>query len=309
VPDLSIIILTYNTCDLTRDCVAAALADAAYSCLEVEIIVVDNASTDGTAAALRAAFPTANVIVNPSNLGFGRGNNVGLAAAAGRYLLLLNSDAFVQLGSLRALVEFMDAHPDAGACGPMLLNSDGTLQPSGRSLPSVWSVFVGMTKFYRLWKRNFYLERGRDYRQAARVGEISGAVLLVRREVYERLGGFDPNFFIYYEDVDWCKRMNVVGYAIYYVPTAQVTHLWQGTSQSVSQLAYQAGQDSLRYYFAKHHGLLTQRLIQIMLLMKEGCGIVIYTLRHDSDQRRFHQRMLANVNSPLPYPTARRVKE
>ena len=308
MPDLSIIILTYNTRDLTHDCVAAALADVARSRLAVEIIVVDNASTDGTAAALRVAFPAVNVIVNVSNLGFGRGNNIGLAAATGRYLLLLNSDAFVRPGALRALVDFMDAHPEAGACGPMLLNPDGTLQPSGRSLPSVWSVFVGMTKLYRLWKRDFYLERGRDYRQVARVGEISGAALLVRREVYERLGGFDPNFFIYYEDVDWCQRINEAGYAIYYVPTAQVLHHWQGTSQSVSQLAYQAGQASLRYYFAKHHGPRAQRLIQIMLLLKEGCGIVVYTLRHDSDQRRFHQRMFANVKSPLPYHAARRVK-
>src|SRR5512135_2508392 len=154
MPDLSVIILTYNTCDLTRDCVMAALADAGRSRLDVEIIVVDNASSDETVATLRGAFPAVNVIVNASNLGFGRGNNVGLAAATGRYLLLLNSDAFVQPGALRALVEFMDAHPDAGACGPMLLNLNGTLQPSGRSLPNVWSVFVGMTKIYRLWKHD-----------------------------------------------------------------------------------------------------------------------------------------------------------
>jgi GT2 family glycosyltransferase len=299
MPDLSVVILTYNTCDLTHDCVAATLADAARSRLEVEIIVVDNASADDTAATLRAAFPTVNVIVNTSNLGFGRGNNVGLAAATGRYLLLLNSDAFVQPDALQALVEFMDAHPNAGACGPMLLNPDRTLQPSGRSLPSVWSVFVGMTKIYRLWKRDLYLERGRDYRQVARVGEISGAALLVRREVYTRLGGFDPNFFMYYEDVDWCKRINEAGYVIYYVPMAQVVHRWRATSRSVSALAYQAGQDSLRYYFAKHHGVLAQRAIQLLLVSKEAIGIIVGGLRRDRQGRQLHQRALRQVFQPL----------
>ncbi len=299
MPDLSVIILTYNTCDLTRDCVTAALADAGRSRFDVETIVVDNASSDETVATLRGAFPAVNVIGNASNLGFGRGNNVGLAAATGRYLLLLNSDALVQPGALRALVEFMDAHPDAGACGPMLLNLDGTLQPSGRSLPNVWSVFVGTTKIYRLWKRDLYLERGRDYQQVARVGEISGAALLVRHEVYAQLGGFDPNFFAYYEDVDWCKRINEAGYVIYYVPTAQVMHRWQATSRSVSTLAYQAGQDSLRYYFAKHHSRVAQRCIQLMLAGKETIGIAAGWLRRDRQARQFHQQVLRRVFQPL----------
>lgn len=299
MPDLSIIILTYNTCDLTRDCVAAALAEAARSHFEVEIIVVDNASTDETMATLRAAFPAVDVIVNASNLGFGRGNNVGLVAAAGRYLMLLNSDAFLQPGALRALVEFMDAHPDAGACGPMLLNADGTLQPSGRSLPSVWSIFVGMTKLYRLWQRDLYLERGRDYHQVKQVGEISGAALLVRRTVYEQVGGFDPNFFVYYEDVDWCKRIDEAGYAIYYVPTAQVVHRWRTTSQAVSALAYQAGQDSLRYYFAKHHGRLAQRCIRLLLAGKEIVSVLVAWLRRDRTARQLHQQTLRRVFQPL----------
>jgi hypothetical protein len=299
MPDLSVIILTYNTCDLTRDCVAAALADAARSHLDVEIIVVDNASADETVATLRAAFPSVDVIVNDRNLGFGRGNNVGLAAATGRYLFLLNSDAFVQPGALRALVEFMDAHADAGACGPLLLNADGALQPSGRSLPSVWRIFVGMTKLYRLWQRDLYLERGRDYRQVARVGEISGAALLVRREVYQQLGGFDPKFFIYYEDVDWCRRINEAGYAIYYVPQAQVIHRWQVTSRSMSALAYQAGQDSLRYYFAKHHSRPAQFAIRLMLAGKEVVSVLVAGLRRDTAARRLHQQALRRVFQPL----------
>jgi GT2 family glycosyltransferase len=131
------------------------------------------------------------------------------------------------------------------------------------------------------------------------VGEISGAALLIRREVYARLGGFDPNFFMYYEDVDWCKRINEAGYAIYYVPTAQVMHYWKGTSRSVSTLAYQAGQDSLRYYFAKHHGLIAQRSVQLMLAGKEVIGIAASWLRRDRQAQRLHGQALRRVFQPL----------
>jgi hypothetical protein len=305
--DLSAIILSYNTQALTCACVKSVLADASHLSHTIEIIVVDNASTDDTAATLRREFPTVHVIVNATNLGFARGNNIGLAAAQGRYLLLLNSDTEVQPGALGALIEFMEAHPEAGACGPQLLNPDGTVQPSGRSLPSVWSVLVGMTKIYWLWKRDFYAEGGRNYQQVRQVGEVSGAALLVRREVYHRVGGLDPNFFAYYEDVDWCKRIGEAGFAVYYVPAARIVHHWKSTSQSVSELPYRAGQNSLRYYFVKHHGPLAQCLIQIMLAGKEIAYTVVCALRRDDDQRRFHQRMLANLKRQLP-PSARRTK-
>ena len=305
-PDLSVIILTYNTRDLTRACVQSVLADAAASQYVVEIIVVDNASTDGTAALLREEFAGVRVIVNDTNLGFACGNNVGLEAARGRYLFLLNSDTKVRAGALAALIEFMDDHADAGACGPMLLNEDGSLQPSGRALPSVWSVFVGMTRLYRLWKRDFYAQRGRDYGRVARVGEVSGAALLVRREVYRHVGGLDPHIFAYYEDVDWCKRIGDAGHSIYYVPTAKVMHRWRGSSRAVSELAYRSGQDSQRYYFAKHHGPLAHALIQLLLAGKELALIAVHALRRNRQARRFHQQMLANLFTELGVPPEQR---
>jgi GT2 family glycosyltransferase len=295
VPDLSVIVLTFNTRSLTRACLQALHADAADTAYAIEVLVVDNGSTDDTAAMVRDEFPAARTIAIDTNLGFARGNNIGLAAARGRYLFLLNSDTEVQPGALAALIDFMDAHPDAGACGPMLLNGDGSLQPSGRELPSVGSVFLGMTKLYRLWGRDFYRQRGRDYRQPARVGEISGAALLVRREAYERVGGLDPNFFAYFEDTDWCKRIGEAGFAIYYTPSARVVHHWQGSSRRIPELVYRAGQDSLRYYFAKHHGPAARRLIQVLLAAKELLLIALRTFQGDREGRRFHQRMLANA--------------
>jgi N-acetylglucosaminyl-diphospho-decaprenol L-rhamnosyltransferase len=304
--DLSVVVVTYNSRDLTLACAASVLADQQPGTpvrpLEVELIVVDNGSSDGTAAALHQAMPQARVLAQPTNLGFAGGNNAGLAAARGRYLLLLNSDTEVRPGALAALAAFMDAHPDAGACGPMLLNPDGSLQPTGRDLPTVGSLFLDMTKLYRLWKRDLYAQPGRDYTQVAVVEELSAAAFLVRRSVYEQVGGLDTGYFFYYEDVDYCKRIGDAGYRIYYVPTAQVMHQWQGTSQNVSILAYRAGQDSLRYYFRKHHGRLAGAAVQAMLAGKESVLLLASAVRRNRTGVLLHRQMLRRALAPLEPP-------
>jgi GT2 family glycosyltransferase len=296
--DLSVIVVTYNSRALTLACAASVEAQRGRG-LEIELIVVDNASTDGTAAALCAAYPHARVLSQPSNLGFARGNNVGLAAACGRLLLLLNSDTEVRPGAFSVLTSFMDAHPEAGACGPMLLNPDGTLQPSGRDLPALWSLFLDMTKLYRLRRRDLYGQGSRDYTAVAAVGELSAAALLVRRSVYQQVGGLDPNFFAYYEDVDWCKRIGAAGWRIYYVPQAEVMHHWQGTSRQVSTLAYRAGQDSVRYYFRKHHGPFTSLAVQALLAAKETALLFACALRGNRSAVLLHRQMLRRALSPL----------
>lgn len=295
-PDLSVIVLTHNTRELTLACARSAAAD----CLEAELIIVDNASTDGTAEALASQMPRARVLRNAENVGFARGNNAGLAAARGRHLMLLNSDTIVHPGALGALVRFMDAHADAGACGPMLLNQDDSLQPSGRPLPNAWRLFVDMSRLYRLQRRDMFAQAGRDYSRIARVGELSGAALLIRRAVYERVGGLDPELFAYYEDVDLCKRIGDAGYAIYYVPEARVTHLWAGTSRATPEAAYRAGQDSARRYFRKHHGPVSQAAVQLMLAGKECALASANAVRGRRERATFHGRMLRRALSPLP---------
>jgi GT2 family glycosyltransferase len=300
--DLSVIVVTYNSRALTLACIASLRAAQAQSPLVVEIIVVDNGSSDGTAPALATAAPQARILVQPTNQGFAAGNNAGLTAAEGRYLLLLNSDTEVRAGALDVLVAFMDAHPEAGACGPMLLNPDGTLQPSGRDLPTLRSLFLDMTRLYRLWRRDLYAQPGRDYTQVAAVGELSAAALLVRRSVYEQVGGLDTQFFFYYEDVDWCKRIGDAGYCICYVPQARVMHHWQGTSRTVSTLAYRAGQDSLRRYFRKHHGRLGAFAVQALLAGKETTLLLRSALRGDQSGVLLHRQMLWRAATPLAVP-------
>lgn len=296
--DLSIVILTYNTRLLTERCLASieAYPSAPYS---IETVLVDNASADGTAEIVHQRFPAVRLVRNLTNEGFARGNNAGLAVAEGRYLMLLNSDTEVMPGTLTELIRFMDAHPEVGACGPMLLNVDGSLQPSGRPLPTLWRVFVDMSNLYRLWKSDLYLERNRNYSRPALVGELSGAALLVRRTCYEECGGLDPAFFAYYEDVDWCKRIGDAGWLIYYVPLAKVIHVWQGTSRHVSERAYRAGQDSLRYYFHKHHGRMAAWVVQAMLVGKELFRIAIGCIQFRFPAVAFHWKMLRGVLGSL----------
>lgn len=297
--DLSVIILSFNTRRLTLACVASVLADAATSSLQVEVIVVDNASTDDTVLALREQQPAVRVIEMHDNAGFSRGNNAGFAIAQGRYLLALNSDTLVQPGALRELVAFMDAHPDAGVCGPMLLNEDRSLQPSGRPLPTVWSLFIDMTRLYRLRRTTVFAEAKRDYTQSQKVGEVSGAALLIRRSLYQQIGGFDERIFAYYEDVDLCKRAHEAGFAVYYVPAAKITHLWKRSSKAVPELVYRVTQDSTRYYFRKHHGAAAHAIVQVMLACKELLLWMAGVIR-GSAEASLHRRMLARALSPLP---------
>lgn len=297
--DLSVIILSYNTRQLTLACVESVLADAAAGELKHEVVVVDNGSSDDSANVLRNAQPTVKVIEMRENLGFSRGNNAGFTVAQGRHLLALNSDTLVQPGALRALVDFMDIHPDAGICGPMLLNEDGTLQPSGRPLPSVRSLFVDMTRLYRLQRKSVFVDAGRDYAQTQKVGEVSGAALLIRRSLYKQIGGFDEKIFAYYEDVDLCKRAHDAGCAVYYVPAAQITHLWGRSSKTVPELVYGVTQDSTRYYFRKHHGALAHAAVQAMLAGKEILLWAASTARRSTDAQ-LHRRMLIRALSPLP---------
>ncbi|MGQ9501273.1 MAG: glycosyltransferase family 2 protein, partial [Anaerolineae bacterium] len=294
-PVVSVIIVTFNTCELTRLCIESVLVDSVGVDGLIEIIVVDNASTDGTVAMIAQLFPAVKRIVNTENVGYAKACNIGMQAASGRYLLLLNSDVQVQLGALKALVHFMEVHPEAGACGPKLLNEDRTLQPSGRPLPSFWSVALAMTRAYRLWKRDLYIQLGRDYDQVMRVGEISGAAIMVRREVYQQVGGLDERFFAYYEDVDWCKRIGEAGYKIYYVPEAQVIHRWRGTGSSMPEVAYLAGLRSLRYYFAKHHSRVAQVGIQLLLAGKELVMLAAAASHRRQSELRFHWQMMREV--------------
>lgn len=210
--DLSIIILNWNTRDLLEKCLRSL--ECPQPAITFEVIVVDNASEDDSRDMVAREFPQFQLVFNKKNLGFGAGNNVAIPQSQGRYVLFLNSDTIVMDGALTALVRFGDAHPDIGVIGPKLLNGDGSLQYSCRRFPNLAAGFFRNTPLGRLFPNNRfasdYLMQDWDHATPRDVDWVSGAALMIRREVLDVIGGFDEEYYMYCEDVDLCRRAGLV---------------------------------------------------------------------------------------------------
>jgi GT2 family glycosyltransferase len=224
--DLSICIPTLQAKDLLRECLRSIYAQTRCA---FEIIVVDNASRDGTVEMLRAEFPAVRVIVNATNVGFAKAMNQALRVSQGRYALLLNNDTVVLSNALDRLVAFADAHAEIGICGPKILNRDGTLQKQcRRSYATPWDLFCYFSGLSTLFPRSplfaRYLMTYRDEDETHPADAISGACMLIRRAVLEQIGWLDERFFAYQEDTDYCLRAQRAGWRVYYYPEAQIIH-------------------------------------------------------------------------------------
>jgi N-acetylglucosaminyl-diphospho-decaprenol L-rhamnosyltransferase len=262
-PDLSMIIVNWNTAEALAECLTAVIADCRMPNAEskignrksaIEIIVVDNASTDGSAERVRRGFPQVTLIANSQNMGFAAASNQGLRLARGRYLLLLNPDTVPRPGALAALVAFMDAHPEAGIAGPRLLYADGSLQSSGRPCPTLASELRDILALYRLTGGERFWGHGRDNSRVQEADSISGACLLIRRETMEEIGLLDEGYFLYFEETDWCLRAWQHGWKVYYVPQAEVVHhSMLSTKQRVEPRLVEIYFHSRMHYFRKHH--------------------------------------------------------
>ncbi|MGE5297471.1 MAG: glycosyltransferase family 2 protein [Solirubrobacterales bacterium] len=253
--DLSILIVTWNTRDILLECLESIGQHAPQRAYE--IIVVDNASTDGTVESLRR-FPEIRVIANSRNCGFAAGNNQGLQASSGRYVLLLNPDTIVHPRSLEALCDFMDRNEDVAACGPRLLNADGTLQPSARRFPTFRGALYRYTPLrslgiFRSHYRRWLMKDFRHDRQTD-VDQLMGSALLLRKSWVERVGPLDEQFFLYFEEVDLCRRIKQAGGRIVFTPEAVITHLGGRSSRQVPVEKSLMAMESLLRYFRKHRG-------------------------------------------------------
>lgn len=278
--DLSVVILSWNVRDLLRQCLESVLSSQPSAAsqagpathlapLTTEIIVVDNASTDGSVDMVRAEFPGVHVIVNAVNRGYTGGNNDGIAAAAGRYILILNPDTRVLGDALQAMVAYADAHPEVGALGPQLLNPDGSTQSSRRRFPTLVTALFESTWLQSLAPRGvlshyYVLDRADDAVQE--VDWLTGACLLVRRQVIQQVGGLDEGFFMYSEELDWCRRIRQDGWKIVYLPSARIVHyVAKSSDQAVAQRHIYFQTSKVRY-FGKHHGKLAGGLVRAALL-------------------------------------------
>jgi N-acetylglucosaminyl-diphospho-decaprenol L-rhamnosyltransferase len=267
--DVSVVIVAYESRQLLGRCLAALAADTGRTA-STEVIVVDQASSDGTVAWLAAEHPVVRVVPLAENVGFGAGNNRGAELASGSWLLLLNSDAFVRPGAIDELVRLAAARPAIGVAGPRLLWPDGRLQRSCRRFPTVFRLATEYLYLRKLAPRSrilngFYCgEFAHD--EPRRVDWVTGACLLVRRDLFERLGGFDEAFFLYSEEVDLLYRAAQLGAETWFDPAAEVTHVWGGTAGRASALTLEEQARSHVRFFRKHASPATARRARAVLL-------------------------------------------
>lgn len=265
---LSIIIVSYNVREFLEQAIRSI--QKAVKQIEHEIIVVDNASSDGTVPYLRMEFPSVKTIANHHNLGFAKANNQAIKKSTGDYICLINPDTIVQEDTFSTLIGFFKDHPQAGCVGCKILNPDGSLQLAcRRSYPTPWvalTKIVGLAKLFpksRLFGR--YNLTFLDPDKIEKVEAISGSFMLVKRGVFHKIGGLDESYFMYGEDLDWCYRINTAGYSIYYVPQTQIIH-FKGESSKKSpfqqkKLFYEAMRLFVQRHFRKRSALLPSWLL------------------------------------------------
>ncbi|HSF65378.1 MAG TPA: glycosyltransferase family 2 protein [Paracoccaceae bacterium] len=226
-PDLSVVIVNWNTRDMLRDCLATVMAG--HGALGLEVFVIDNGSTDGSPAMLAAEFPQVTCIANADNRGFAAANNQALARARGRHVMLLNTDTLVHGDVLPAAVAYLDVHPQVGVMGPRILNRDGSVQVSATNFPTLPRLLGQTLGLNRIPALDGYRLSGRDSRQTAQVEVISGCAMLVRRAAMDRVGLLDEGFFFYGEETDWCRRFAAQGWQVVFAPVGDITHFGGGS--------------------------------------------------------------------------------
>lgn len=247
------VIVSYNCRDALQECLHKLTTPSNA----VPIIVVDNASTDGSADVVATCFPTVELIKNAQNKGFAVACNQGIRACTTPFILLLNPDTLLERAELQKLQEFMGSQPDVGACGPRILNVDGTLQPSCRAFPTLGAVVCDELGLSRLFPHSrrlaSYRLSGWEHDETSDVDQLMGSCLLLRRTALEHLGLLDERFFLYFEEVDLCWRMWQTGWRVLFIADATVTHLGGESSQADRRNALGHRYRSLFAFYRKHY--------------------------------------------------------
>lgn len=276
MPDVSILIVNWNARKFLMECLDSIRATMGK--FEFEVIVVDNASSDGSAQEVERRYPEVTLVRNSENLGFARGNNIGLKLARGRYVALVNSDVVLLDGCMDRLVEFMDARPEVGLSGPRVYFPDGRLQPTCRELPSArncvcralaldelfprWPLFAGT--FMNYWAHDSVRE----------VQMLSGCFWMVRREALEQVGPLDEDFFFYGEDLDWCKRFGSAGWKLVYDPEAEAIHHRGASSANAPVRFFIENEKANLRYWRKHHGRGGQAFYAVVVFVHQALRVV-----------------------------------
>lgn len=278
---LSIIVVSYNTRLLLKSCLQSILDNSTSDLKkQLEIIVVDNASTDGTIEMLKKEFPGINVIGNRENRGYAKANNQGLSVAKGEYRLLLNSDTILSPQTLEKTLECCTKNPNIGVLGCRLLNEDKSIQQSAGYLPNLLNVFLWLTFIDDLPLLNkiiraYHLSNKSFYEKSKFVGWVSGAYFLLRGNIINMAGDLDENIFMYGEEVEWCLRISQAGWKIYFYSGAQVTHL-KGKSGKGEHAGIEEEFVALEYIFRKHKSYWQLLILRLLLKLGALLRILIF---------------------------------
>jgi GT2 family glycosyltransferase len=276
---LSIVIVNYNTERLLQGCLESVYAGANGTPLD--IWVVDNHSRDESVAMVKSRFPRVRVLENDSNLGFSRANNLVVSQSRSDYILLLNPDTVILGDAIERMVKFMDAHPEAGIAGCKVLNRDGTLQLAcRRSIPTPEVAFYRLTGLSKLFPQSRIMAKyNMTYESPDRTHEVdavSGAFLMIRRQVVEKIGLLDERFFMYGEELDWCLRAKRAGWAVMYYPEAQIIHYKGESTRYNSRRAalefYRAMYLFHKKHFAADYSRATNALIYAAIFLRSLCS-------------------------------------
>jgi GT2 family glycosyltransferase len=302
-PDISVSIVSYNTRDLLSACLKSLLEREQAGEATLEIIVADNGSTDGSAEMVASAYPTVKFISTGGNVGYGRGNNAALAIAVGRYYFILNSDTEVEPGALAGMLAFMDSRTEVGMVGAQLILPDGSIQRSCARDPTLMAVFWEQTYLDKLFPKNrvtgSYLMTDWDYKSQREVEQVCGACFFVRAEAFKKIGGFDPAYFMYFEDTDLCVRLRKAGYPIYFYPEARILHhlgASSGKSWRTRALMIASYNQSRYYYYRRNYGPLHAAFLKATVLFGALLRLSAWTLLLPIKRSAGEQvRLFANV--------------
>lgn len=263
--DCSISIVNFNTRDFLERCINSILEFVQE--VSYEIIVVDNASTDKSVEAIKQKFPQVQIIENKENLFFTKACNQGLRASSGRYLFPLNPDCYFEDNAVAAMVKFMDQNPKVGACGPIILNPDGTIQSLGHHFPGLLYPFFELLFLNTVFPRN-PVRQARNYRESKlqEIDAAGGGSIMVSRKVIETAGLLDEGFLMYFEDTDWCKRIRNAGWSIMHLPMARLFHFGGQATVKMDRSKFEKILfQSMLYYYRKYYGFFVSFCIRIIL--------------------------------------------
>jgi hypothetical protein len=280
ITEVSVVVVNWNTQDILRDCLRSIYEQCSE--IDLEVIVIDNASTDGSVEMVKKDFPQVTLIENSKNRGFAAANNQGIDISKGRYVLLLNSDTVVLDNAIAKTAAFADSHPEAAVVGCRVLNPDRTLQPTCFMFPSILNMLLSSTYLYKLFPKNKFFGRERmtwwNRNDIREVDVVTGCFMLVRQDAIKKVGSMDEQYFMYGEETDWCYRFKQAGWKMLFTPCAEIIHLGGQSAQKRATTMVVQLRKSILQFMKKHYGPLIYRIACLLTVIFLAVRLPIWSV-------------------------------